>query len=115
MIEDKRPTWDYKTPEDLFRWLQSGVTKIEYKWEMTGVDTSRDWLFLSKDDKTTHKVSTNFLKDHLLFNFDPSYRGLFSLTYQGEQAAKRLIEIKKWEDNHKKELNEYNRLKAKFG
>ena len=109
---DAKPIWSQKMSiEDFYKCSQT-IKKVTHHWEMTGVDTSRDWIELHPENGKPFRKPAWFEE---IFIFRPDHRGLFVMNYNGERARMEYEEIKKWEAKNKKELAEYNRLKAKFG
>lgn len=110
---EKRPAWTHKTPEDLARWLVSNaITKITHHWEMTGVDTSTEWIVLHAV-KDQRRVNTNFLKAGE-FEFAPDHRGLVrEVPYRNIRES--IDKIDAFENTNARERAEFERLKAKFG
>lgn len=114
MRDDKRPAWPHKTPESLARWLLGGVKRIEYGWEMTGSDTSRDWLDLTNDKGDTRRVEANLFGSWGEFIFAPSSRGLIAERPSGK-VWDTVRALDAWDKRHKAEVAEFKRLRAKFG
>lgn len=118
-MSDERPAWRHTLSETDVRWFAEGsITMISHHWEMTGVDTSRDWIDLHKgkeDETKKRSFASNFLSTNGYFEFRPNWRELVTPTYRGEQAIKDLEAIDVWEKKHKRERAEFERLKVKFG
>jgi hypothetical protein len=110
---DGKPAWNFNIPEDTARWvLRNPVTKISHHWEMTSVDTSRDWLVLHSG-KRHIEVPTNFLKLWPELRFEPTYRGQLEFNPH-LRVAETIAAIGKWRNHEARDLAEYARLKAKF-
>jgi hypothetical protein len=114
MTDDPRPEWKHKTPEDLARWLAGNhVTKITHHWEMTGPDTSRDWLMLHS--KTSERqVATRFFTNNSEFAFAPDHAQLVS-EQPYAKVRETIKQIDDWEKKNARDRLEYERLKTKFG
>jgi hypothetical protein len=91
----------------------SFVVRVEAKWEMTGADTSREWLEVETRDSKRFVLPHNWAKAWK-FAGHASNPGLFRLTYEGEQMAKTLAVIDAWEAKNAADRAEFERLKAKF-
>lgn len=116
MTEDVRPKWAHKISEADVRWLATGVTKITHHWEMTGADTSRNWIELHKEkQKEKRAFPADFLNANDYFQFNPNWRELVVPTYYGERALKDLETIDAWEKQNQRDRAELARLKKKFG
>lgn len=113
MTEDARPQWTHQTPEALARWLVSHhVTKITHHWEMTGVDTSRDWITLHSE-KEKRDVASSFFLNSREFEFSPNHAGLVQeVAYAKVREA--IEKIDKWEKANARDRSEFERLKKKF-
>ncbi|WP_192246124.1 hypothetical protein [Mesorhizobium silamurunense] len=114
MTDDARPKWKHKISEADVRWLASGVIKITHHWEMTGADTSRNWIELHKE-KEKRSFDSSFLNDNDYFQFKPNWRELVVPTYYGERAIQDLAAIDAWEKKNQHDRAELERLKRKFG
>jgi len=112
---NERPAWTHEMSENDARWLaRGGITRITHHSQMTGVDTSRDWIELHRDNEKM-SVSSNFLNQNGFFAFNPNWRELVTPTWRGEQAINDIRAIDKWEETNKTDRAEYERLKRKFG
>jgi hypothetical protein len=89
------------------------IVSVEARWEMTSVDTAREWLEV---ETRAGGVYTLPLGWHRVLKFVgyASVPGLFALTHVGERMVKSLDDIDKWEAKNKAERAQYKRLKAKF-
>lgn len=115
-MDDKRPEWTHKSMnEGDFRKIHriGMITSVKAKWEMTGSDTSREWLTVTNTDGDTVTLPPGWLQV-LKFVGYASSPGLFGYTYEGEQMLKSLLAIDTWEKKNKAERATYERLKAKF-
>lgn len=114
---DKRPAWDWSIPIETFEFIAAGVKAITHHWEMTGADTSKDWVVLHTENGD-FKASTypSLHRDGVwkLFEFSPDHRGLLSLTWEGKKAQDRARAIYEFDKENAKEKAEFERLKAKF-
>lgn len=114
MSDNERPSWKCKTPEETARWLwASPVVTIDHRWEMTGVDTSRDWIILERKDGARREFPSGYFGNNPEFEFAPDHRTLIrqkphSGVWDNIQA------IDAWEKRHKRERGEYERLRRKF-
>lgn len=113
---DNRPKWDHsEISEHNFRRIVDfgHITSVTAKWEMTGADTSTEWLVATNRAGKQMKMPHDW--SHVLKFVGHSYvPGLFGLTYLGERCRKTLDEIDKWEAKNKRDRAEFERLKAKF-
>ncbi|MBD3844230.1 hypothetical protein IED13_00870 [Bosea sp. SSUT16] len=110
--DDRRPEWPYKLTEAQVLLLAGHITQINHRWEMTGVDTSRNWIEFKSDKGKAFSAPDGWAE---LFEFAPNHHAsLIRPNYRGEQAIKRLDEIKKFEAKHATERAEFERLKRKF-
>lgn len=113
-MDDTRPKWTHKTPEDVARWLVGDhVTKVTHHWKMTGVDTSTEWLMLHKD-KDSRQFSTNFFRDNPEFEFAPYHAGLVRERPYAK-VRETIDKIDAWEKANARDRSEFERLKKKFG
>jgi hypothetical protein len=111
-----RPPWRYSSmTEHEFRIIcgMGMITSVASKWEMTGADTSREWLEVMNSNGQTYTLPYSW-RVALKFVGNASTPGLFGLTYQGEEMRKTIVEIDAWERKHESERREYERLKRKF-
>lgn len=112
--EDNRPAWPYEISEDDMYLLGCFITGIRHKRAMIDIDKSESWIELQAIGSEEWRKMPGTAMQYV--NFDPiHWSSLFSLTYKGREALKRLEEIKKWEEKNKRERREYERLKKKFG
>jgi len=113
MADDNRPEWEFEIPMERFRMLCHCVTAIRHQWRMTGNDTSENWIEICLDRSGSWKRLPLHAMKFIQFNAN-HHNSLFSLTYQGEMARKRMGEIDAWEKKHAAERAAYERLKRKF-
>ena len=112
-MDSEKPKWNHDIPIGQFETLINNcITKVTHHWRMTGTDTSEDWVELHYGDKKSMRMPQGF---DLYFKFEPNYRELFRLTTFAQSAIRNLEEVRKWEKKNKRELAQYERLKAKFG
>ena len=116
-MDDKRPEWTIREISEAdFRMIEQhgNIRTITAKMEMTGCDTSMEWL-----EATNHQGKTielpNSWRSAYEFRGGWSNPGLLWLNYVGKMARKNMDEIDAWEKKNKRERTEYERLKAKFG
>jgi hypothetical protein len=115
-MDEARPTWPHKEmSETEFRKVAAigMIVSVKAEWEMTGADTSREWL------TATNKAGKAFTLPHgwgkaLKFVGHASVPGLFGYTYEGERMLKTLVAIDAWEKKHADDRATYERLKSKF-
>jgi hypothetical protein len=112
MGDSARPKWDYKISEERVWRLRGSIKKITHHRELTGADTSRDWLEFHPEDDGKFRAPSGWKE---LFEFRPDHRGLISPNYKGHAACKRLDEIKAWEKQNANDIAELKRLQAKLG
>jgi hypothetical protein len=111
--DEKRPDWDFPLTELQVKNLNQLIVKITHHWEMTGVDTSRNWIEFHPDKGKPFVAPHGWQR---LFEFSGTHHNtLIVPNYHGERAIRRLDEIKAFEKKHARERSEYERLKAKFG
>ena len=109
-MDDQRPKWGFKLTESQVRKLNSTIVKVTHHWEVTGCDTSRDWV-------TFHGKNSSFEAPQgwdKLFSFTPYWAGLIRPNYEGKKAIKKLSEIDSWDKNNSDERKELERLQTKF-
>lgn len=112
-METERPKWTHETAEDLARWLVSDfVTKITHHWEMTGPDTSRDWIVLHRE-KDSRTVPTRFFTNNPDFEFSPDHACLVR-ERPYSKVRDDIEKIDKWEKANARDRSEFERLKRKF-
>ena len=115
-MADNHPEWPHKEmSEQCFRAIlrMGHIVQVEARWEMTGADTSREWLEVKTRSGGAYMLPERW-QHALKFVGHSSAPGLFVLTRDGEQMAKTLRLIDAWEKNNEVERAEYERLKAKF-
>ncbi len=115
-MTDDRPAWGFKsmTEADFRRIHRIGmIVSVEARCEMTGVDTSREWLEVETRDGATIVLPRNW-NEAMTFVGHSSNPGLFKLTYDGERMTAQADAIDKWEADNARERVEFERLKAKF-
>jgi len=113
MDDQKRPVWDFPLTELQVKNLNRMITKITHHWEMTGVDTSRNWIEFHPDKGNPFVAPKGWTA---LFEFAPDHwNTLIRPNYSGERAIKRLDEIKAFEAKNARERADFERLKAKLG
>lgn len=109
--DQKRPNWPdhFSISEDNARWLFGRhITKITHHWEMTGVDTARDWIECH-DDKGKKK---RFRRLPSEVQFRPYHAGLLDMRRDVMDAVKLQDD---WDRQHKRDLAELARLQDKLG
>jgi hypothetical protein len=89
------------------------IDQVTAKMEMTGDDTSREWIEVRCGDGKMRVLPRNW-EIALKFVGHWSGPGAFELTYEGRRMADSLKEIDAWEANSKRERETYERLKKKF-
>ena len=112
MSESTRPIWGQKLTETQVQNLRHAVVRISHHWEMTGCDTSRDWVVFHTQDGGKF-VAPDGWKD--LFEFSPDHKGLIIPNYKGREACKVLDKIQAWEKQNANDIAELNRLQQKLG
>lgn len=113
MDDQNRPGWDFPLTELQVKNLNQMITKITHHWEMTGDDTSRNWIEFHPDKGKPFVAPNGWTA---LFEFASNHwNTLIRPNYNGERAIKRLEEIKAFEAKNARERGEFERLKAKFG
>ena len=111
MTENTRPEWDFELTEEQVRKLDQPIIKITHHWEFTSADTARSWIvFYTKTEE--FEPPDEWAK---LFNFTHGSHGLIEPNYRGRDAIERVREIDGWERRNKKDREQYERLKQKFG
>lgn len=113
-MSEERPKWTHQTPEELARWLVGHrITKITHHWEMTGVDTSREWIVLHAEN-SEKRFPSRFFRENTEFEFAPDHVGLVQeRPYAG--VRKSIDNIDAWEKANARDRTEFERLKSKFG
>ena len=114
--ESVRPAWPHSeiTERDFRTIVRIGmVTKVEAKWEFTGVDTSESWLEVTSGNGKTYTLPRAW-GSVLKFVGLSHVPGLFELNYLGERCEKSLAAIDAWEKKNAADRRAYERLKAKF-
>jgi hypothetical protein len=116
MTDDTRPAWDFPMTEAQFRqvYRHGRIVTVSSKWEMTGADTSREWLEVTNSDGKIITMPPNW-KQAFDFAGHSTNPGLFRLTYEGERMRDRLQAIDSWEAKNAADRAAYERLRAKFG
>ncbi|HEY8578182.1 MAG TPA: hypothetical protein VIL88_17790 [Devosia sp.] len=127
-METPRPVWNHKTPEDIARWLLShSVTAITLHREMTGNETSEEWLELHDDPSTifswgkkAERVSLRVPVDFLGTRWDHTTEVIFApdhrhLVEVKDALRKTADAIDAWEEKNQRDRAEFERLKLKFG
>jgi len=117
-----RPRWEWTISEAIFRTLTNRpITRVDHAWRFLTADTSENWINLkmadngNSDKGDTVQIASHQLAAFLeLFKFAPDHVRLFNLTYQGEQAVKRLAEVDKFDRTYDRDRRDYERLKKKF-
>lgn len=113
----KRPKWDLDSDEKKVRWLLAHpvVTRVESKWEMTSVDTSRSWLELYTPNSPVPLILNpgDGIIDYLRLDWFGGVAVKINSTIEGIWR-KRVNEIDDFDRKHDRELREYRRLKRKF-
>lgn len=115
-MSDDRPSWGFKgMTESDFRKIHriGAIVSVEARWEMTGADTSREWLEVETRAGAVIVLPHSW-KEALTFVGHSSNPGLFKLTYEGERMRAQAEAIDKWEADNAQERIEFERLKAKF-
>jgi hypothetical protein len=107
-----RPIWGQKLTESQVWKLRGCIVKITHHWEVTGCDTSRDWVEFHTKDGGKFRAPCGW-KD--LFEFSPDHRGLINPNYVGREACKVLDNIRAWEKQNANDIAELNRLQQKLG
>lgn len=106
-----RPKW---TRTDISeadaRWFRDHeVKRIDHKWQMTGVDTSENWLELYADGaKKPHRV--NRLPGCV--RFTPTHH--WHLLELEQYVASEVDTLDQWDKRHAKDVAEFKRLKKKL-
>lgn len=116
-MTDRRPDWPFREmTEQGFRSMASRgrIESVTAKWEMTGADTSREWLEARSASGETFTMPSGWGYAWQFVGYS-SNPGLFQLTNLGKRMVERLNEIDKWEAANARERAEYERLKTKFG
>ena len=114
-MSDSRPEWKHSITEVDARWFLAGmIVKITHHREMTGEDTSRDWVELHTEDRGKKSVASSWLNTNGYFEFKPNWRELVTPTYRGEQLRKDFDAIEAWEKKNQRDRSEYERLRKKF-
>lgn len=114
--KDARPVWPHSeiTERDFRTIVRIGmVTKVEAKWEFTGVDTADSWLEVTSSNGKTAVLPAAWgaVLEFVGLAHSP---GLFELNYLGERCEKSLAAIDAWERKNAADRRAYERLKAKF-
>ena len=115
-MADIRPAWSYKEMSERdFRdiCIMGPIVAVEARWEMTGADTSTEWLEVETRSGGTYRLPSNW-KCADTFVGRSSNPGLFALTHEGQRMRETLTMIDAWEWDNAAERAEYERLKAKF-
>jgi hypothetical protein len=99
---------------DFRRILECGrIEQVTAKMEMTGADTSREWIEVRCGDGKMRVLPRNW-GVALKFVGCWSVPGLFELTYEGRRMADSLKEIDAWEASNKRDRATYEMLKKRF-
>ena len=116
MTDDTRPAWPHKEmTERSFRAIMEmgRITSVQAKWEMTGADTSREWMVVTNVKGQSFRLPDDWAKS-LKFVGHASVPGLFAFTQSGENMRVTLSKIDAWEVKNAADRADYERLKAKF-
>jgi hypothetical protein len=117
MMQSRRPKWDFKDmTESEFRriYQRARIVSVTAKMELTGADTTREWLVALDGNNDTFVVPDSW-RVAFIFVGSWSVPGLFGLNHTGKRMAERLREIDRWEQHNNQERAEYERLREKFG
>jgi hypothetical protein len=108
---ENRPKWECLISIEHFGKLLYPVKQITHHWQMTGVDTSENWLVF-KTDKESFRAPEYWDR---YFSFKPYYGGLLELNWLGRQQLVIFNDIHAWDAINIAEREQYEILKKKFG
>lgn len=115
-MDNQRPVWAHKRiSEAEFRrmWQFGMIITVSAKWEMTGADTTREWLEATNRSGDTMVMPRDW-SAAWQFSGHASVPGLFGLTYDGDRMRETLEAIDKWEADNARDRAEFERLRKKF-